>query len=231
MFPLVHQDKPNTFEMYQIWLNLPAKTKLSPPEFKMIWNDDMPIVTRDNGLGTATVRVIAGKFDNVEPRAPPENSYASDPNGDVAIWLINMEPRSSLKLPGTNNDKTERILYVHGGPGSGVNISGTVVTNQNGFQHTAVRERLTITNGPKPSIILVLQGVPLGEPVAQQGPFVMNTQKELQEGFAEYQRTQFGGWPWPNNQPIFAANEPRFAKHGDGRVEEPDGRKPSMKVM
>jgi hypothetical protein len=55
--------------------------------------------------------------------------------------------------------------------------------------------------------------------VAQYGPFVMNTQEELQRAFGDYQRTLFGGWPWPENAPVHGRDPVRFAKHADGRVE------------
>ena len=65
----------------------------------------------------------------------------------------------------------------------------------------------------------MLQGKPIGEPVAQYGPFVMNTQQEIQEAMADYRRTQFGGWPWPSNDHVHPRESGRFAKHADGREE------------
>ena len=71
-----------------------------------------------------------------------------------------------------------------------------------------------------PVEILLLQGRPIGEPVAQYGPFVMNTRAELEQAFADYRRTLFGGWPWPENAPVHGRDAGRFAKHADGRVEK-----------
>ena len=70
--------------------------------------------------------------------------------------------------------------------------------------------------------ILVLQGRPIGQPVAQYGPFVMNTAAEIQRAMADYRRTQFGGWPWPSDDPVHAREEGRFAKHADGPIERFD---------
>jgi redox-sensitive bicupin YhaK (pirin superfamily) len=66
---------------------------------------------------------------------------------------------------------------------------------------------------------LLLQGCPIAEPVAQYGPFVMNTQTEIREAISDYQRTQFGGWPWPSDAPVHPKAEGRFARHADGRIE------------
>jgi hypothetical protein len=56
--------------------------------------------------------------------------------------------------------------------------------------------------------------------VAQYGPFVMNTQAEIQQAFADYRRTEFGGWPWGASDPVHPREKGRFALHPDGRVEE-----------
>ena len=65
----------------------------------------------------------------------------------------------------------------------------------------------------------MLQGRPINEPVAQYGPFVMNNQAEIQQTMLDFQRTQFGGWPWPSHDHVHAAERGRFAKHADGKFE------------
>ena len=76
-----------------------------------------------------------------------------------------------------------------------------------------------LKNGDMPSELLMLQGRPIGEPVAQYGPFVMNTEAELRQAYADYRRTEFGGWPWPDSAPVHGSELRRFAKHSDGKVE------------
>ncbi len=74
--------------------------------------------------------------------------------------------------------------------------------------------------GTDPVEILMLQGRPIGEPVAQYGPFVMNEQHEIEQAFADYRETGFGGWPWMRDDPVHAADRGRFARHAGGREED-----------
>ena len=76
--------------------------------------------------------------------------------------------------------------------------------------------------GPEGAEVLMLQARPIGEPVAQYGPFVMNTEAEIQQAFADYRRTGFGGWPWNTPDPVHGRDVGRFAHHADGREEHPD---------
>ena len=89
--------------------------------------------------------------------------------------------------------------------------------------HAAIELRgdasVEIVAGASECEFLLLQGKPIGEPVAQYGPFVMNTQAEIQQAFEDYRRTQFGGWPFANEAPVHPAGQGRFARHADGKVE------------
>jgi hypothetical protein len=80
-------------------------------------------------------------------------------------------------------------------------------------------EDIAIKNGNQDSYFLILEGKPIGEPVVQHGPFVMNTQEEIRETMREYGKTQFGGWPWPETEVVHSRNKGRFASHSNGTEE------------
>merc|ERR1711924_280282 len=79
--------------------------------------------------------------------------------------------------------------------------------------------------GDAPVEVLILQGRPIGEPVAQHGPFVMNTDEEIMQAFADYRRTEFGGWPWPKHDVVFPRTKGRFASLNGVEIKPPSARK------
>jgi redox-sensitive bicupin YhaK (pirin superfamily) len=216
MFPLLDREGPNTLELFQIWLNLPAADKLVEPHFSMLWDGDIPrhVVTDDDGHGVE-VTVIAGRLGDAEPPPPPPASWASRPDADVAIWHIVIEPGARWELPPAAGAETARTLYVF--EGEGLTVDGEQVGGRVGVRIDAMqRVPLSATDRVE---ILMLQARPLGEPVAQYGPFVMNTRAEIEQTIADYQRTHFGGWQWDRDDPVHGGDPTRFARHADGRVE------------
>jgi hypothetical protein len=79
-----------------------------------------------------------------------------------------------------------------------------------------------LRGGAGGSEALLLQGRPIGEPVAQYGPFVLNDEAGIRQAVLDYQRTGFGGWPWPTDDPVHGPDPKRFARYGDGTLVEPD---------
>jgi quercetin 2,3-dioxygenase len=217
MFPLVHRDRANPVELFQIWLNLPAASKLVEPHFSMFWGETVPLQRLKDSAGRAVeVALIAGRLGEQAPHAPPPASWASRPDADVAIWTVKMDPGATWTLPAAGAG-VERALYLFRGAGLTLASRRLPGFSLARLDHTAVE----LVNGPEPSEFLLLQGRPIGEPVAAHGPFVMNTDAEIHQAFADYQRTRFGGWSWKSDGPVHPRAEGRFARHPDGRVERP----------
>jgi redox-sensitive bicupin YhaK (pirin superfamily) len=216
MFPLVERAAGNPLELFQIWLNLPAADKMAPPHFSMLWREAIPTLTLADEAGRTTqVTVIAGKLAEANPPAPPPKSWAARADSDVAIWSITMAPGATWTLPPANAG-SNRMLYAFRGQGLAIGareVAGGSAVRLKG-DASAV-----LTNGSAVSELLLLQGRPIGEPVVAHGPFVMNTRAEIQQAFNDYQRTRFGGWPWPSDGPAHPREEGRFAIHADGRSE------------
>jgi redox-sensitive bicupin YhaK (pirin superfamily) len=217
MFPLLDAERPNPLELFQIWLNLPAADKLVDPHFTMFWDRDIPrhVVTDDAGR-TTVVTVIAGALDGDVPLSPPPSSWASRPDADVAIWHLHLDPGAQWTMPGAPDGDIGRVLYVF--EGDGMRVDDVDVPNDTGVVLRPDAD-VPLVAGSAPVEALLLQGRPIGEPVTQYGPFVMNTKAEIQQAFDDYRRTQFGGWPWPDEAPTHGRTRGRFARHADGTVE------------
>jgi hypothetical protein len=216
MFPLLERDADNTLDLYQIWLNLPAADKMADPHFSMLWAEQIPRLTvRDEAGRTAEITIIAGAFGDVAPLAPPPRSWASRPDAHVAIWTLSLTPGARVTLPAAVKGLSRALYLVRG--------DGVTVGDRRLPARTRARllsgEPAQLTAGEDGAELLVLQGRPIGEPVASYGPFVMNTRAEIQQAFADYQRTHFGGWPSPTDDPVSPRDAGRFAKHADGRLE------------
>lgn len=228
-FPLIHSDKPNTLRLFQIWLNLPKRNKMTDPGYIMHWAEKLSKVT---GEGGAVARVFAGSLgDLAHGQQPPSASWAADEKNDVGVFHITL-PRVQLGNggiarftvpPAKYGKDIQRSLYVV--EGKNVSVAGRTFPGQATIEVHA-DQSIELSNGDSSvdAEVLILQGRPIREPVAQRGPFVMNTNEEIMQSFAEYRQTQFGGWPWPEDAVIFPRDAGRFSeqvKDGKKVMEKP----------
>jgi redox-sensitive bicupin YhaK (pirin superfamily) len=153
---------------------------------------------------------------------PTPNSYANDPAAELGVWYIHLKPGGRVTVPAaTGGNVINRRAYF---------IEGSMLSI--GEQSIEPSSQITLVAGKdaefvnKHSIataaLLILQGKPIGEPVAQHGPFVMNTNSEIQQAFADYQHTQFGGWPWPEDAMVFPREQTRFAQVDGKKIYPPN---------
>jgi redox-sensitive bicupin YhaK (pirin superfamily) len=164
----------------------------------------------------AEVTVIAGQLAGVRPPPPPPHSWAARAESELAIWSIRLAAGAQWRLPEVARAEVVRSLYFF--RGVSLKVSGEAVAPRHAAVVANDRE-LLLEAGPSECEMLMLQGRPIGEPVVQHGPFVMNSRAEIQTAMLDYQRTRFGGWPFPSDAPVHGAGEPRFAQHADGRTE------------
>lgn len=166
-----------TLEMVQLWVNLPGKMKMSPPRYQEILAKQIPSVALEGDAGT--VRVIAGEFRGT---TGPAQTFTP-----VDVW--------DLRLKG---GRTTEIALPEGFMAAAVVQRGDVRLDS-GEQIKAVGLALFSRAGDSISIkadedstVLLLAGEPIDEPVAAQGPFVMNTQAEIQQAIRDYQSGRLG---------------------------------------
>ncbi len=218
MFPLVRSDAPNPAELFQIWLNLPSAHKMQPAHFTMLWHEQIPVVCQVDDEGRETqITVIAGELLQAKTLRAPPHSWAAQPDAEVNICTLKMPPGARCTLPAGSSD-AHRVLYFF--EGSSMRVSGQDI-DAGQLAQMQPDMQVELENGSEPSELLLLHARPIGEPVAHHGPFVMNTRAELNQAMQDYQRTGFGGWPWPDDAPVHDRDAGRFAVHADGTVERP----------
>jgi len=219
MFPLLDRNSRNRLELFQIWLNLPRADKMAAPFFKMLWSEQIPHVQPVEGVD---ISLIAGKLSGAsEPCEPPPQSWAAREDSDVAIWTARLAPGCSWQLPvAALEGTTRRSVYFF--RGDSVTVGGKRLSAHVAVEVRADQPCELANGGSVEAEFLMLQGRPIDEPVVQHGPFVMNDKAGINQAFKDYQRDQFGGWPWPNDAPAHDRSCDRFALYADGRKEEPD---------
>lgn len=212
MFPLLKEDK-NPFEIFQVWLNLPKKSKKVDPYYKMLWREEIPKIklTDENG-NNAEVDLIAGKLNGQKALTPNPDSWAADPKNNVQIWTVKLDPNTTFSIEGISENVT-RTLYFY--EGKSLYLNDTEV-NTKQLIHLESKEAVSIRNSGETAYLFFLQGRPIDEPLVQYGPFVANSQEEIQSAMQEYRKTQFGGWPYASNEPTHNKRLGRFARFANG---------------
>lgn len=225
MFPLLDRKRENPVELFQIWMNLPSVNKMVDPHFSMLWRDSIPRLDFADDEGRKTqVTIVAGRYhankshdDKMPMPAPPPKSWAAAEDNDVAIWTIKLAPGARWTLPAARAG-TNRALYFF--RGDALRVAGREIpANRQVLLRPEVD--VALAAGLDEAELLLLQGRPIGEPIVKHGPFVMNTEDEIRQAFADYQRTGFGGWPWKSPDPIHGAAGKRFARLINGKKETP----------
>jgi quercetin 2,3-dioxygenase len=213
MFPLINEDKGNDTRFFQIWLNLPKKSKMTEPAFVMHWGSETKKVKTKDGMTDIIIWVGEHDGERTEMKSPP-NSWAADKENDVGVVFYSLKPGAKCEIKPASGGKkgTKRFLYFVEGEQAKQFVSGTSIPKKHGAEIVGDKSALLENKSETETMdVLLLQGRPIGEPVSQHGPFVMNTREEIMQCFEDYQRTRFGGWPWDKDAMVFPKDKPRFA--------------------
>jgi len=173
------------FHGLQLWVNLPAKDKMASPRYQSLEGDQVALLSSSDG--GALVRVVAGDVAG--------HSGPGDTHTPIAFVHTTVAPGAQLSLPWRPDFNA--LVYVLSGRGS-VGAEGRPIEGGQ-LAVFGTGDRLTVRagDGQDPLEAIVLGGRPIGEPVAQYGPFVMNTRAELQQAMDDYRAGKLGVIP-PN---------------------------------
>ena len=174
---VIHSEMPEqedgAMEGFQLWLNLPARAKMREPWYRDISSDEVPEWRADGVLA----RVIAGHSHGVDGAVQRETS--------MPLYLdVHLEPgaRFEQPLPKSHN----AFAYVYRGEAM---VAETLVQRQRMaiLAQSADADGVSLQAGAEATRLILIAGQPLNEPIAQHGPFVMNTQQELMQAVQDYQ--------------------------------------------
>lgn len=169
-----------TLEMVQLWVNLPAKDKMTDPSYQTLLDADIPAVELSDGAGQ--VRVIAGDF---EGHRGPAQTFTP-----MNVWDLRLNRNGTARLDLPDGWNT-MLVVLHGT----VEVNGDEIARE-GQLVVLEREREgVLIESSNDAVVLVLSGEPIDEPVVGHGPFVMNTQEEIRQALHDLSTGQFGRIP------------------------------------
>lgn len=166
------------FEMVQLWVNLPAKSKNTPPRYQHLAKADIPVAELPDEAGH--VRLIAGERDGVQGAA---STFT-----EMNVWdiVLHAGKEAVLEVPASHNLS---LVILRGN----VLINGTDAAKPGelvSFEQGGGEFRLSA--GSEEAKVLLLSGVPINEPVVGYGPFVMNTAEEIRQAVLDFNEGKFG---------------------------------------
>ncbi|TQI79146.1 hypothetical protein FHU10_0786 [Serratia fonticola] len=172
--------KGGTLEMVQLWVNLPAKDKMAPPGYQTLLNKDIPLIPLADNVGA--VRVIAGGYGG---HAGPARTFSP-----VNVWDMKLNAGHTTTLQ-VEEGHTLALVMLHG---------AILVNDEQIVRETQMvlldRAGDSITIEANNDVtLLVLSGEPINEPIVGYGPFVMNSEAEIQQAFRDFNSGQFGAMP------------------------------------
>jgi len=180
-------DSGGLFHGIQLWVNLPAKLKMTNPRYQDIEAESVALLTNENG--DAIIRVIAGSLGGIDG---PGSTHTP-----IAISHVSLLPGAQLSLPW--NPAYNALTYVLAGQGTvGLYRSpvemGQMAVHVDG-EYLELSANASQDSRTRAFEVLILGGEPIREPVATYGPFVMNTRAELQQAFEDYEAGRLGQIP------------------------------------
>jgi len=164
-------------EMVQLWVNLPAKDKMTDAGYQTILDGDIPTLPLADNAGS--LRLIAGEFDGVKG---PARTFTL-----IDVWDMRLKAGRSVTLD-LHAGRNTALVVLRGT----LRINGTEVAREGQlalFERDGTQLRLESSDD---AMVLLLSGEPIDEPIVGHGPFVMNTEQEIHQAFADYQSGQFG---------------------------------------
>jgi redox-sensitive bicupin YhaK (pirin superfamily) len=178
MIPATLRKQGGRLHSFQFWINLPARNKAEPAEYRPVPAGELPVVPLPGGQ--AHLKVLLGTYGG---NTAPIPTFSEE-----FIWHVRVEPKSTVRLALPPELPVGGFL-----PGQGALVSGAEVAAQRSFMLDGEGAEVEITNPSVDALdLLLFGGAPMAEPVAMRGPFVMNTEAELAEAFREFRAGKYG---------------------------------------
>ncbi|AFY18790.1 pirin family protein [Pseudomonas sp. UW4] len=166
-----------TLEMVQLWVNLPARDKMADPGYQTILDADIPSIALKDSAGS--LRLIAGEFDG---HKGPARTFTP-----VDLWDIRLNAGKSLTL-GLHEGRNTALVVLRGT----VQVNGLEPVRQGQLALFDRKGDQMTLQASEDAVVLLLSGEPIDEPIVGHGPFVMNTEQEIHQAFADFQSGRFG---------------------------------------